>query len=273
MKGIILAGGHGTRLHPLTLAISKQLLPVYNKPMIYYPMSILMQAHIQDILIISTPRDLPLFERLFGNGRQLGLNLEYAVQESPRGLADAFLVGKSFLGADPVALALGDNLIYGPTWQHSLDHALQFEHGASIFACQVPNTDQYGSITFSPAGDVVALEEKPLRASSNFAIPGFYFYDNKVVEIASQLKPSMRGELEITDINRHYWQAGQLHVERLDESVTWFDMGTHDSLLQAANMVHNLEQTQGIRLGCLEEIATQNGWIDSQPSHTIASHT
>jgi glucose-1-phosphate thymidylyltransferase len=264
-KGIVLAGGSGTRLHPLTLAVSKQLLPVYDKPMIYYPLSVLMLAGIREILIISTPHDLPLFERLLGTGQQFGVRFEYRIQEAPRGLAEAFLIGKSFIGNDSVAMVLGDNIFYGQGFTTELRAATSRTAGATIFAYRVSDPQRYGVVEFDAAGKPSDIVEKPQEPRSNFAIPGLYFYDNSVVDIASHLKPSERGELEITDINREYLRQGNLHVDILSRGFAWLDAGTFDSLLQAGNFVQVLEARQGIQIANLREIAILQGWIDSDP--------
>jgi len=262
MKGILLAGGNGSRLHPLTIATSKQLLPVYNKPMIYYPMSVLMLAGIREILIISTARDLPAFQRLFDDGSQLGLTLEYRVQDTPRGIADAFVVGRSFVGDDRVALALGDNIFYGQGFQRLLQQAASRDEGATVFAYPVRDPENYGVVSFSEDGVAIDIEEKPQNPKSRFVVPGLYFYDNRVLEISANLEPSQRGELEISDINREYLKAGKLHVEKLSRGFAWLDTGTHEALLQAANFVQTLEQRQGLRIACLEEIAFLRGFIN-----------
>jgi glucose-1-phosphate thymidylyltransferase len=264
MKGIVLAGGSGTRLYPLTRAVSKQLLPVYDKPMVYYPISVLMLAGIRDILIISTPHDLPLFERLLGNGDWLGVRFEYRVQETPRGLADAFIVGQSFIGSDRVSLILGDNLFYGQHFQKTLLSAADRTQGATIFAYPVRDPERYGVVEFDKQGRAVSIEEKPTHPKSHFAIPGLYFYDNQVVSIARDLKPSPRGEIEITDVNLAYLQSGQLFVERLGRGFSWLDTGTHASLMQAANFVQTIEDRQGLKIACLEEIAFAKGFIDER---------
>jgi glucose-1-phosphate thymidylyltransferase len=261
-KGIILAGGSGTRLYPLTIAVSKQLMPVYDKPMIYYPLSVLMMAGIRDVLVISTPQDLPLFRRLLGDGHEVGLRLSYAEQPRPDGLAQAFLIGADFIADAPSALILGDNLFYGNDLVESLQRASARPEGATIFGYHVADPTSYGVVEFAPDGRVLSLEEKPVRPKSNFAIPGVYFYDQKVVSLARELRPSARGELEITDLNRLYLEAGRLHVEVLGRGTAWLDTGTHDSLLDAAQFVHVIESRQGLKIACLEEIAWHQGWID-----------
>jgi glucose-1-phosphate thymidylyltransferase len=263
-KGIVLAGGSGTRLHPLTLAISKQMLPVYNKPMVYYPLSVLMLSGIRDILIISTPHDLPLFERLLGTGEQFGVRFEYRVQPSPRGLADAFIIGESFIGKDSVAMVLGDNIFHGQGFIADLQQATVREEGATIFAYRVSDPERYGVVEFDEVGNPVAIVEKPKEPKSSYAVPGLYFYDNSVVEIAKGLKPSKRGEIEITDVNLEYLRRGKLHVDKLSRGFTWLDAGTHDSLLQAANFVQVIEARQGIQIANLTEIASNQGWIASE---------
>jgi len=264
-KGIVLAGGSGTRLHPLTIAVSKQLLPVYDKPMIYYPLSVLMLAGIREILIISTPHDRPLFERLLGTGEQFGVRFEYRVQESPRGLAEAFLIGKSFIGEDSVSMVLGDNIFYGQGFTTELQTATSRTSGATIFAYRVSDPHRYGVVEFDASGKPLNIVEKPQEPRSNYAIPGLYFYDNSVIDIASQLKPSLRGELEITDINREYLRQGTLYVDVLSRGFAWLDAGTFDSLLQAGNFVQVLESRQGIQIANLREIAILQGWIDGEP--------
>lgn len=264
-KGIVLAGGSGTRLYPLTLAVSKQLMPVYDKPMVYYPLSVLMLAGIRDILLISTPQDLPLFQRLLGDGRQLGLRLSYAAQPVPDGLARAFTIAadQGFLGPhDTAALVLGDNLFYGRDFVSSLKSANAREAGATIFGYHVADPAAYGVVEFGPGGEVISLEEKPARPKSRYAVPGLYFYDEQVVPLARSLTPSSRGEYEITDLNRLYLERGTLHVECLGRGTAWLDTGTHDSLLEAGQFVSVIENRQGLKIACLEEIAFRNGWID-----------
>ena len=263
-KGIILAGGSGTRLYPLTIAVSKQLMPVYDKPMVYYPLSVLMLAGIREILVISTPQDLPLFRRLLGDGANLGLKLAYAEQPKPEGLAQAFHIAGDvgFLKNEPAALVLGDNLFYGHDLVKSLEHASARTTGATIFGYHVADPKSYGVVEFDASGRVVSLEEKPAQPKSNYAIPGIYFYDADVVRRSRSLQPSKRGELEITDLNRLYLESNQLHVELLGRGTAWLDTGTHDSLLEAAQFVHVIENRQGLKIACLEEIAWRKGWID-----------
>ncbi|MBN2805752.1 MAG: glucose-1-phosphate thymidylyltransferase RfbA [Prolixibacteraceae bacterium] len=264
MKGIILAGGSGTRLYPVTQSISKQILPVYDKPMIYYPLSVLMLAGIREILIISTPTDLPLYQRLFHDGQHLGLHIHYAEQPSPDGLAQAFLIGEEFIGTDQVCLVLGDNIFYGYNFSSILTEAARLESGATVFGYYVTDPERYGVAEFDENGKVLSLEEKPEKPKSNYAVTGLYFYDNSVVAKAKSLKPSKRGELEITDLNRIYLEEGKLKVQLLGRGFAWLDTGTHDSLLQAANFIATIENRQGLKVSCIEEIAYKKGFINRE---------
>jgi len=270
MKGIILAGGKGTRLFPLTLAMSKQLLPVFDKPMIYYPLSMLMLANICEILIISSPEDLPSFERLLGDGKQWGLSLSYAEQATPRGLADAFIVGESFIGDDPVCLILGDNIFFGQGLPGKLRQAAATIEGATIFAYPVRDPERYGVVEFDQKSIAISLEEKPEHPRSHFAVPGLYFYDNNVVSLAKSLKPSPRGEIEITDLNRLYLEKGELNVQQMGRGIAWLDAGTHESLLQASNFIQAVEERQGIMISCPEEIAFRMGFINKDQFIEVA---
>ena len=271
MKGIILAGGAGTRLHPVTRAISKQLLPVYDKPMIYYPLSALMLAGIRDILVISTPDDQPAFERLLDDGSWLGISIRYAVQPRPEGLAQAFVIGRDFVGGDRVALALGDNIFYGQGFAGVLQRAAGRQVGATVFAYRVKDPERYGVVAFDASGRAVAIEEKPAKPRSSFAVTGLYFYDHRVLDLAAALRPSARGELEITDLNRAYLAAGTLHVEVLGRGFAWLDTGTHDSLLQASNFIQTIQERQGLRVACLEEVAFKMGFVDADAIRTLAA--
>lgn len=269
MKGIILAGGSGTRLHPLTLAVSKQLMPVYDKPMIYYPLSTLMLSGIREILIISTPHDLPHFEKLLGDGRSLGCRFTYAVQPSPDGLAQAFVIGRDFIGSDSVALVLGDNIFYGSGMARQLQESTQPD-GGIIYAYHVQDPERYGVVEFAPDGKVISIEEKPEKPKSHYAVPGLYYYDNSVVDIAANLKPSPRGELEITDVNRVYLEQGRLRVQVLNRGTAWLDTGTFASLMQAGQFVQVIEERQGLKIGCPEEVAYRMGFIDAAQLEHLA---
>ena len=274
MKGIILAGGSGTRLYPITKAVSKQILPLYDKPMIYYPLSVLMLAGIREILIISTPRDIVCFKELFGGGKWLGMEFSYAVQEKPRGLADAFIVGKDFIKDDDVALVLGDNIFYGQSFTSTLKNAaekVRAQKGAVIFGYYVAEPSAYGVVQFDSEGNVLGIEEKPANPKSNYAVPGLYFYDNSVVQIASAVKPSARGEIEITAVNNEYLSRGQLKVELLGRGMAWLDTGTYDGLLEASNFIATIEKRQGLYVSCIEEIAYKNGWLSKKELLDLAA--
>ena len=270
MKGIILAGGSGTRLYPVTKAMSKQMVPIYDKPMIYYPMSVLMLAGIKDILIISTPRDIVNFKELFKDGSELGLNIKYAIQENPNGLAEAFIIGEEFIGDDSVAMILGDNIFYGQSFTSHLESAAKLEKGATVFGYYVQDPRAFGVVGFDKNGKVTSLEEKPEKPKSRYAVPGLYFYDNSVVEKAKALKPSPRGELEITDLNKVYMEEGTLTVELLGRGMAWLDTGTHASMLKASNFVEAVQTTQGTFIACLEEIAFRKGWISKEQVKELA---
>ena len=269
-KGIILAGGSGTRLYPLTLAISKQIMPVYDKPMIYYPLSVLMEAGIKEVLIISTPRDIVIFKSLLGDGSQWGMNFEYKIQEKPNGLAEAFIIGEEFIGEDNVAMILGDNMFYGEHLSEKLKEATQRDDESTIFGYYVKDPRAYGVVEIDKKGNAISIEEKPANPKSNYAVPGLYFYTNDVIKIAKNVKPSARGELEITSVNEEYMNMGKLKVEKLGRGMTWFDTGTHDALLETASFVQTIEKRQGLQISCPEEIAYKNGWITAEELSKLA---
>ena len=270
MKGIVLAGGSGTRLYPATRGIGKQLIPVYDKPMIYYPLSVLMLAGIREVLLISTPHDLPNFQRLFGNGSQWGLEITYAEQPRPEGLAQAFVIGREFVGSDSVCLILGDNIFFGQSFGQQLEHAASQAYGATVFGYYVKDPERYGVVEFGANNKVLSIEEKPKHPKSHYAVTGLYFYDNDVLDIARDLRPSARGEYEITDVNKAYLERGQLRVELMGRGMAWLDTGTHESLLQACNFVETIEQRQGLKVACLEEIAYHQGWISAEDVEALA---